>query len=320
MTKSLFEAHNFEDETDSRFPRARVLVVGKQTSLASALVKMPASGGQQLVTLDDNVNLSDDREVFEAIRMRKPNFVVNCLVENDVDRTEQDSSACRQINHDLPVNLAIACREFDSTLIQLSTDYIFDGQKDIAYFEDDAPNPLNRYGQTMLDSERDIVSLLDQYIILRVAHLFSATQYSFISEILEQARTESTIQMVEDETGCPTSVRDIARIISAMIDQLHSGSVAYGIFHAGCQGDASWAALGECVIAQARQFEDLAVKEVIGISGKSIQGRAVRPKRLVLSTRKLLFDYGIKPRSWRQELAATVERYYKLKGKLRASI
>jgi dTDP-4-dehydrorhamnose reductase len=68
--------------------------------------------------------------------------------------------------------------------------------------------------------------------------------------------------------------------------------------------------VGECIIAQARQFEELAVEEIVGVSGQSIQGRAERPQRLVLSTRKLLYTFGIKPRSWRQELAETVERHY----------
>ena len=72
--------------------------------------------------------------------------------------------------------------EFDATLIQLSTDYIFDGQKDIAYFEDDAPNPLNLFGQTRLEAERDIENLLDQHIILRVSHLFAHGSNSFVTE------------------------------------------------------------------------------------------------------------------------------------------
>ena len=103
---------------------------------------------------------------------------------------------------------------------------------------------------------------------------------------------------------------DISRVVSAVIDQLHAGAGAYGIYHVGCQGDASWMELGECIIAHASQFEELVVKQIIGISGQSINGRAERPRRLVLSTRKLLYTFGIKPRLWRQELAETVERHY----------
>ena len=78
--------------------------------------------------------------------------------------------------------------------------------------------------------------------------------------------------------------------------------------------------LGECVIAQARQFEDLAVEEIVGILGQSINGRAERPRRLVLSTRKLLYTFGIKPRPWRQELAETVERHYAQEGAKYAAV
>lgn len=252
--------------------------------------------------------------------MRRPDFVVNCMVESGVDRAELDPTECRQINHDLPVSLAIACREFDATLIQLSTDYIFDGQKDIAYFEDDAPNPLNLYGQTRLEAERDIESLLDRHIILRVSHLFAPGPNSFVTNILDRARIESELPMIEDERGCPTSIFDIGRVVSAVIDQLHAGAGAYGVYHVGCQGDASWIELGECIIAQARQFEELAVEEIIGVSGQSIQGRAERPRRLVLSTRKLLYTFGIKPRPWRHELAETVERHYAQEGAKHAEV
>ncbi|HAN80110.1 MAG TPA: hypothetical protein DCQ47_01530 [Gammaproteobacteria bacterium] len=131
---------------------------------------------------------------------------------------------------------------------------------------------------------------------------------------MDLARVESELSMIQDERGCPTSIFDIGRVVSAVIDQLHAGAGAYGTYHVGCQGDASWFELGECIIAQARQFEDLVVKEIIGISGKTIQGRALRPQRLVLSTRKLLLAFGVKPRSWRQELAETVERHYFREG------
>ena len=314
MTKSLSRSISFQDESDSRFPKARVLVIGEDTSLASAFFESEASGGQQRIGLPRNVDLFDESAVFEAIRMRRPDFVVNCVVESGVDRAEFDPQECRLINHDLPVSLAIACSEFDATLIQFSTDYIFDGQKDIAYFEDDAPNPLNLYGQTRLEAERYIESLLDRHIILRASHLFAPAPNSFVANILDLARVESELSMIQDERGCPTSIFDIGRVVSAVIDQLHSGARPYGTYHVGCQGDASWLELGECIIAQARQFEDLVVKEIHGISGKTIQGRALRPQRLILSTRKLLFAFGVKSRSWRQELAETVERHYSTEG------
>ena len=314
MTKSPSRSISFQDESDSRFPKARVLVIGGDTSLATAFFESASSGGQQRIVLPHDADISDESEIFEAIRMRRPDFVVNCLVESGVDRAEFDPQECRLINHDLPVSLAIACREFDATLIQFSTDYIFDGQKDIAYFEDDAPNPLNLYGQTRLEAERYIENLLDRHIILRTSHLFAPAPNSFVANILDLARVDSKLSMIQDERGCPTSVFDISRVVSAVIDQLHAGAGAYGIYHVGCQGDASWLELGECIIAQARQFEDLMVEEIVGITGNSIQGRALRPQRLVLSNRKLLFAFGVKPRSWRQELAETVERHYLMEG------
>jgi dTDP-4-dehydrorhamnose reductase len=162
--------------------------------------------------------------------------------------------------------------------------------------------------------------LLDQHIILRVSHLFAPSGNSFVTNLLDRARIESELPMIQDERGCPTSIYDIGRVISAVIDQLHAGAGAYGVFHVGCQGDASWMELGECIIAQARQFEDLAVEEIVGISGQSINGRAERPRRLVLSTRKLLYTFGIKPRPWRQELAETVERHYAREGAKYAAV
>ena len=165
-----------------------------------------------------------------------------------------------------------------------------------------------------MEAERDIASLIDQHVILRVSHLFAPGANSFVASVLARARVESELPMVGDERGCPTSIFDVARVIAAVVDQLHSGAGAYGAYHVGCQGDASWLELGECIIAQARQFEALAVEELTSVSGGSIQGRAARPRRLILSTRKLLYTFGIKPRPWRQELADTVERHYAMEA------
>lgn len=310
MTKSRSNSTGFTEESDSRFPRARVLIVGHETSLARALLDAPSSVGQQRLVLPGDINPLQDNQIFEAIRLRRPDFVINTVVDSGVDAAEHDPTRCRQINHDVAVGLAIACREFGATLLQLSTDYIFDGQKDMAYFEDDAPNPLNLFGQTRLEAERDIASLLDQHILLRVSHLFAPGPQTFVGQLIARARVERALPMIADERGCPTSVDDIARIITAMIDQLHAGGGAYGVFHVAGQGDASWSELAEVVIAQARQFEHLAVEDILPIEGHSIAGRARRPKRLILSARKLLYTFGIKPRAWRQELASTVAAHY----------
>lgn len=314
MTKSRSKSTGFVEESASRFPKARVLIVGHDTSLSRALLEAPSSVGQQRLVLPGDVNPLKDNQVFEAIRLRRPDFVINTVVDSGVDEAERDPTHCRQINHDVAVGLAIACREFGATLVQLSTDYIFDGQKDMAYFEDDAPNPLNLFGQTRLEAERDIASLLDRHILLRVSHLFAPGPQTFVGQLIQRARIERRLPMIADERGCPTSVEDVARIVTAMIDQLHAGGGAYGVYHVAGQGDASWAELAEVVIAQASQFESLAVEEIVPIEGHSVEGRAKRPKRLILSARKLLYSFGIKPRAWRQELAATVAAHYLHQG------
>ena len=121
---------------------------------------------------------------------------------------------------------------------------------------------------------------MDRHIILRVSHLFAHGSNSFVKNVLDRARVESELPMIQDERGCPTSIFDISRVVSAVIDQLHAGAGAYVVYHVGCQGDASWMELGECIIAHASQFEELVVKQIIGISGQSIKGRAERPSSI----------------------------------------
>ena len=105
-----------------------------------------------------------------------------------------------------------------------------------------------------------------------------------------------------------------------MIDQLHAGAGAYGVYHVGCQGDASWMELGECAIAQARQFEDLPLRKLLEYRGNLLMAVQSGSCRLVLSTRKLLYTFGIKPRPWRQELAETIERHYAREGAKYAAV
>ena len=227
-----------------------------------------------------------------------------------VDRAESDPKECRQINHDLPVNLAIACREFDATLIQLSTDYIFDGQKDIAYFENDAPNPLNLFGQTRLEAERDIENLLDQHIILRVSHLFAPGGNSFVTNLLDRARIEAELPMIQDERGCPTSIYDVSRVISAVIDQLHAVQVPTVSIMLGAKVmRPGWSSVNVSLHKRV-SLKTWPLRKLLEYRGQSVNGRAERPHDWYCQHESYCIPSASNPdhggKSWRQQLNATM--------------
>ena len=143
----------FLDDSRSLFPRAKVAIIGERTDLSRAFTKVYSTGGQQLVFIPLTIDLSDDELMFDLLRELKPNFVINTLIDLSVDEAEKDPARCRLLNHELVIGLAIVCKELGSTLIHLSTDFVFDGSKNEPYLEDNIASPINLLGQICFDAE-----------------------------------------------------------------------------------------------------------------------------------------------------------------------
>lgn len=165
------------------------------------------------------------------------NYVINCAAYTAVDRAEQEIDKAQNINTTAVENLAKACRQKNITLLHISTDFVFDGNRSRPYKETDQPQPLGVYGKTKYQGEKLIAEHLHQYFILRTGWLYSSRSKNFLTTIHRLSQEREALQVVCDQVGTPTHVQVLIKIIVLLIAR---NSKAYGCYHVANEGVASW--------------------------------------------------------------------------------
>jgi len=244
-------------------------------------------------TLED-LDITDFSSVVKKIEEVGPEIVVNCAAYTDVDGCESNKALAYQVNAVGPQNLAIACEMAGAALLQVSTDFIFDGSKGSPYQEFDLPNPLSVYGLSKLAGEKYVSSLTNRYYIVRTAWLYGQSGNNFVKSILKIAGEKEKLQIVDDQIGSPTFTYDLAERIADIIT-----SKGYGIYHVVNGGQCSWYDFGKKILEIAGLE-----REVEPISSNDLDRPAKRPKYSVLDDLSLRLRGFSSLRSWEAGLVA----------------
>ena len=187
----------------------------------------------------DMTNLDDCQKVFNQI---KPNFVINTAAYTAVDLAETEILKANLVNHIGAENLAKVCKIHNSTLIHISNDYVFDGQKAIAYLENDTTNPISIYGETKLAGEKAIDNHWHKHLIIRTSWVYSDVGKNFYLSMLNLAKTKKELNIVNDQIGSPTNAYELANSLLKIISFLSEKAafIAYGIYHFTQKNSCSW--------------------------------------------------------------------------------
>ncbi|QEW07928.1 dTDP-4-dehydrorhamnose reductase [Nitrincola iocasae] len=290
----------------------KILITGADGQSGSAIVRLAeADAFFSVVALSRKLlDVTQPAKIVEALDKHLPDYVINCAGLNSADRAERDPQRAMLLNAEAARNLAVACGDLSIPLIQLSTDYVFDGHYASGYTEEDDTRPLGAYGESKLSGEEYVRQLLPQHIILRTSWLFSDRGDNFMLRLLSEAREHALMYAVDDRRGCPTSSFDLARVILAIIKQLSCGAEAWGTYHyCGAEVTTRYG-FSEAVIAAARQYEDLKVDSIQPVASKDYVTEAQRPATSVLKCGKVLNAFGIRQRPWRLELQRLIRDYY----------
>jgi len=246
----------------------------------------------------DSVRAAFDRTPFAA--------VINSAAWTAVDKAETDVAAAFSANAIGPALLAGATRQAGIPLIQVSTDYVFDGAKSAPYVETDAVAPLGVYGASKLAGEFAVLSGNPRSLVLRTAWVHSSHRANFVKTMLRLAAERPLVRVVGDQHGCPTSARDIAVALRTItLRMIADPNAPTGVYHFVNAGQTTWAAL-------AREIFTLSAKmggpsaEVAPITTSEYPTPARRPANSRLSTEKLSRDYGVQPRPWQAAVADIV--------------
>lgn len=287
---------------------SRILVTGADGQIGQALSARLLQDPDFVVIARTSSQLDITREkpLEEQLALELPDFVVNCAGFNRVDPAERDPQRAYAVNRDGVASLAELCASLSIPLVHLSSDYVFDGHYASGYSEEDEVAPLGIYGDSKWQGEEQIRRLLPRHLILRVSWIFSETGRNFLLRTLQQAREQKRILAVDDRRGCPTSADDVARVLAAILKQLVNGAEAWGTYHYCGAEITTRYGFSEAILAAARQYEELAVRELVPVSSKEMPEEAERPASSVLKCSKLLNAFGIRQRPWRSELQRVI--------------
>ena len=243
------------------------------------------------------MDLLNPDQIKQVIFSYHPDAVIHCAAYTNVDKAEEEQELCRQVNTEGTRQIALACAEIGSTLMYISTDYVFDGRKDAPYETDDKTHPLNMYGKTKLDGELAVKKYTDKFFVVRTSWAFGIHGNNFVKSIMRAAQTKSMLKVVDDQVGSPTYTKDLAQLLCDMIV-----TDKYGIYHATNEGFCSRAKFAEEII----RLAGLDTK-VQPIPSSLLTAPACRPLNSRLSKEKLS-HFGFRHlREWNEALREYME-------------
>lgn len=278
----------------------KILITGGAGQLAFAIQHHSQAKNYKLFSYDhQELDITDIANIHNAINKCEPDFVINTAAYTAVDKAEQDTLNCVRTNHLGAMNLSIVCRKEKIPLLHLSTDYVFDGNKDQPYVEDDEPSPINYYGKSKWLGEQAIKENCHRYVILRVSGVFSASGNNFYKTIIRLAKERKILRVVCDQITCPTSADDIASAIYKMINKNLRKT---GIYHYCSDTPISWYEFASHIVTHAKAHMALEVEDLQAITSAEYQTVAARPVYSVLDCKKIKKDYGIEQKSWEQAI------------------
>lgn len=246
-------------------------------------------------------DLSVPARAAEMILQIRPDIVINAAAYTAVDRAESEPTLAAALNRDAPSAMANACGTAGARLVQLSTDYVFDGRKAEPYVESDAVAPLSVYGRTKAEGEAAIRDRLSEHVILRTSWVFAAHGTNFVRTMLRLAKERAELRVVADQRGSPTAARDIAQAIAAIVHRIADDCSFWGTFHFASSDPTSWLGFAEAIFA----FRG-AGPRLVPITTEEYKVPARRPLNSVLNCAHLGETYGIAQPSWRAALAGVM--------------
>ena len=288
-----------------------IVTIGASGQVARALVEYGSRNSVQVTAMGrPNFDLTKPDIMHSVIRAASADIIVNAGAYTAVDDAEQNQDIAYDVNARGPTFLARCARDLDIPLIHLSTDYVFDGEKDEPYTEEDPTSPFSQYGKTKAAGELGVLETNSDYAILRTAWVFSPYGRNFVTNMLRLARQQRSIRVVCDQYGSPTYALDLAAGIISIARSLinnRSDAKLRGIFHIAGRGYASWAEVANAIFKYSR-CHDGPVAEVIPISTADYGAAARRPRNSKLNCNKLARIHGITLPPWSSALQICVGR------------
>jgi len=290
----------------------KVLVTGANGQVGTELTARGRTMGLNVLAAGPaELDITDRNAVFKYIHQASPDIVINAAAYTAVDRAEEGVELAFAVNRDGPAYLGEACATVDIPLLHISTDYIFDGEKEVAYLEDDVPNPKGVYGKSKLEGERAVADKLKKHIILRVAWVFAASGNNFVRTMLRLGAERDELSVVSDQQGAPTWAGDIADALLNMTKRYNEqGEIPWGTYHYTGKQATTWHGFAQVIFDEAAALNMLdKIPTVHAITTAQYPTPAQRPKNSVLNCRKIDRAFGITQPDWQVGLVDVLNQW-----------
>lgn len=289
----------------------RLLLLGGGNALGQALVRQGAEEDIGFLAPRPPEGGWEASSLTQLLDETRPDAVINLAYYFDWFQAE-GFDAQRFARQERAVErLAELCQHHGVILLQPSSYRVFDGSRATAYSEKDEPVPLGLRGQALLRIEQCVRATCPRHVLLRFGWLLDDSANGLLGRFLTRAAHDEPLLLADDRRGNPTPVDDAARVILAVLKQLDCQTPLWGTYHYGGHEATTSLALGQAVLSEARNFRSNLVDEVSPQAHSARPDAAEEPQHAVLSCKKILHTFGIKPRAWRSGLPALLDRYYR---------
>jgi dTDP-4-dehydrorhamnose reductase len=292
---------------------SKILLIGNKGQLGQELEQLLVNTDAEIIGINrQTLDLTQTEQLRDTVKAISPDLIINCAAYTAVDKAETETELAEQINHIVPSILAEEADKIKSFLIHVSTDYVFDGTKNLPYQETDLTNPIGYYGKSKLAGETAVMNNCQAYIIMRTAWVYGVYGTgNFVKTMLRLGAEREEIRVVMDQIGSPTWTKDIANTIIQLIPQLNLE--ISGIYHYTNSGVTSWYDFAVAIFEEAATLGfPLKIEQVIPITTAEYPTPAKRPAYSVLSSRKISHLLGNVPPHWRQSLRAMLRDFSEL--------
>ena len=280
----------------------KILVIGGNGQLGNCFKKLSSdfdSNFEFNFASSEDLDITDRNAVDDFIDDYKPDFCINAAAYTAVDLAEKEAEKAFAVNAEAVGNIAEACKNTKSTLIHISTDYVFDGESNISYSEDNFTNPQGVYGASKLKGEELALENNPKTIVIRTSWLYSEFNKNFVKTMLNLFTVKDELGIVSDQFGQPTNANDLAEAVMKIIE---SDPKNFGVFHFSNYPETNWFEFASKIA----EFSDSKIK-LKAITTEDFPTPAKRPKRSTMALDKIEEVYNVEPIHWEHSLQDCIE-------------
>ena len=273
------------------------LVTGSNGQLGKTLNSITENNKQFIYLDKDELDITKENKLQEVILKYKIKSIVNCAAYTDVNRAETEKEKALEINSIAVLRLAKLAEKYNLRVIHISTDYVYGGLNKSEISEDEIINPQNYYGLSKSEGDNNIIKSKSDSIVIRTSWLYSRYGKNFVKNIIEKANDKDSINVVDDQFGCPTNAVDLAEAILKILrfkDRIDSKSKVYNFSNLGYT---NWYNFAKYIIKQ-NKIECSVNK----IKSNAINQRAKRPKFTITDKTKIISVFNIEIPHWKESL------------------